>query len=78
MSRDELLRHLKINLENSINRMKQTTNKNRRDVTFAVGDMMFLKLHPYRQQSVFKCAHQKLESRFYGPYPVVQKINAVA
>jgi hypothetical protein len=78
MSRDELLRHLKINLENSINRMKQKTNKNRRDVTFAVGDMMFLKLHPYRQQSVFKCVHQKLESRFYGPYPVVQKISAVA
>jgi len=49
MSRDELQPHLKTNLENSINRMKKTADKNRREVTFAVGDMVLLKLRPYRQ-----------------------------
>jgi hypothetical protein len=58
--------------------MKQTANKNRKEVTFVVGDMVLLKLHLYRQQLIFKRVHQKLTSQFYSPYPVVQKISAVA
>lgn len=58
--------------------MKQTADKNRREVTFAVGDMVLLKLHLYWQQSIFKRVHQKLASQFYGPYLVVQKISTVA
>ncbi|KAF5480472.1 hypothetical protein F2P56_001220 [Juglans regia] len=77
-TRDEILRQLKANLEASINRMKQIADQKRRDVTFEVGEMVFLKLHPYRQQLVFKHAHQKLANRFYGLYPVLQEIGAVA
>lgn len=77
-ARDELLNQLKANLASSINRMKQTTDKSRKDVTFEVGELVFLRLHPYRQQSVFKRVHQKLASRFYGPYPIIQKIGTVA
>ena len=39
--------------------------------------MVFLKLHPYRQHSIFRQAHQKLESKFYGPYPI-KKVGVVA
>ena len=39
---------------------------------------MFLKLHPYRQQSIFKIAYQKLASKFYGPYPIEEKMGSVA
>ncbi|RVX01249.1 Transposon Ty3-G Gag-Pol polyprotein [Vitis vinifera] len=48
------------------------------DVTFDVGEMEFLKLHPYRQQLIFKRAHQKLVGHFYEPYPIIQKIGMVA
>lgn len=48
LSRDELLQHLKNNLEKSINRMKQLADQKRRDVSFNVGDLVLLKLQPYR------------------------------
>ena len=41
-------------------------------------DMVFLKLHPYRQHSIFRRAHQKLESKFYGSYPIKKKVGVVA
>lgn len=37
-----------------------------------------MKLHPYRQHTVFKRAHQKLASRVYGPFTILKKIGAVA
>ncbi|KAA8514958.1 hypothetical protein F0562_018255 [Nyssa sinensis] len=78
VSRDALLRQLKDNLSAANNRMKQQVDFKRRDIEYQVGDFVFLKLHPYRQQSVFKRAYQKLASRFYGPYQIEEKIGKVA
>ena len=77
-AQDELLRQLKCNVETSINRMKQITDKKHRDVSFEIRDLVFLKLHSYNQQTAFKWAHWKLASHFYGPYLVIQKIKVVA
>lgn len=78
INRDELLRQLKANIANSVNRMKQITDKKRRDVSFNVGEWVLLKLHQFRQQTVFTRVHQKLASRFYGPYQILKKIGHVA
>ena len=77
-SRDAILRQLKTNLHVATNRMKQVANSKRRNIEYQVGDMVFLKLQPYRQQSVFCRASQKLASRFYGPYQIEQRIGKVA
>ncbi|RVW24823.1 Transposon Tf2-12 polyprotein [Vitis vinifera] len=67
-SRDDLFHQLKLNLHQASNRMKQIADSKRRDIEFNEGDLVFLRLHPYRQQTVFKRASQKLAHRFYGPF----------
>ncbi|KAH9723902.1 hypothetical protein KPL70_007302 [Citrus sinensis] len=51
----------------------QRVDKRHRDVQFHKDDLVFLKLQPYRQTSVFKRAHQ-----IFGPYRVLEKIGTVA
>ena len=78
ISRDELLHQLKANLAKSINRMKQIADQKRRDIMLQISDWVLLKLHPYRQQIVFKRVHHKLATCYYGPYKIVDKIGLVA
>jgi hypothetical protein len=78
LHRDALLKQLKANLETSVNPMKQMAVRKRRDVLFEVGSWVLLKLHPYRQQSTFKRVHQRLASRFYVPYLILEKYGPVA
>lgn len=77
-TRDEILHQLKANLRAANNRMQQVANSKRQDFEFQKGDWVFLKLHPYRQHTVFRRAFQKLASRFYGPYQIEQRIGKVA
>ena len=65
-------------MQSAINHMKQLAYKKHWDISFEVGDLVFLKLHPYKQYTAFKHAHQKLARHFYGPYLVTQKIRIVA
>ncbi|KAH9753705.1 Integrase catalytic domain-containing protein [Citrus sinensis] len=78
LSRDELLRQLKQNLKMATNRMKQFADTKTRDVEFKEGDMVFLRLPPYRQTTVFRRAHQKLTSKYSGPYPILRRVGQVA
>ena len=58
--------------------MKQQADQHHSERTFQVGDMVFLRFHPYKQSSLKLKGHQKLAPKFYGPYKVLQKIGSVA
>lgn len=71
---DALLQQLKDNLNEKSNKMKQVADFKRQNVDYHVGDLFFLKLHPYRKQTVFRRSYKILASRFNGRYQFKLKI----
>lgn len=69
---------LKQNLTEVQARMKLYSDQHRTERNFEVGDEVYLKLQPYRQTSLALGKNMKLTAKYYGPYPVIQKIGAVA
>ena len=51
---EDMFKLIMSNLLQSQNRMTQQTNKKRSERMFSEGDLVYLKLQPYRQQSVHK------------------------
>ncbi|CAL5199682.1 unnamed protein product [Lathyrus oleraceus] len=72
------MQQLKQHLERAQVYMKNQADKKRIDVSLAVGDLVLVKLQPYRQHSVTLRRNQKLGMRYFGPFPVTAKIGSVA
>ena len=58
--------------------MKLQTDRHRTERSFQIGDMVFLKLQPYRQVLVSSGRPPKLNPKFYGPFQVVDTVGKVA
>jgi hypothetical protein len=59
------------------NRMKQQADQGHSEHQFAEGDQVFLRLQPYKQNSL-KAEHcQKLAPKFYGPYTVLKRVGKI-
>ena len=77
-AREEMLQLLKHHLRQAQERMKVQADKHRVDRQFKIGDLVYLKLQPYRQNSLADRQYRKLSARYFGPYRVEDKIGAVA
>ncbi|XP_061349609.1 uncharacterized protein LOC133294870 [Gastrolobium bilobum] len=78
VQRNELLHALKSHLIQAQNRMKNLADKKRKDHSFAVGDLVLVRLQPHRQVPVARRANHKLAKRFFGPFPIQKVISVVA
>ena len=76
--RDMILDELKHHLQRAQAKMKKQAGVHRREVTFSVGDFVYLKLRPYRMRSLAQRFNEKLSPRFFGPFKVLHQIGSMA
>ena len=60
------------------NQQKLYADRGRVERQFEVGDMVYLRLQPYRQSSLKQKGAKKLKPHFYGPYRVIRRVGQVA
>ena len=77
-TRAQMLHRIKEHLHQAQNRMKTFADKHMTERQFVVGDWVFLKLQPYRQQMVALKKNLKLTAKFFGLFQIVEKIGVVA
>jgi hypothetical protein len=68
---------LKDHLQREKNQQKVQEDKHRVDRTFEVGNLVYLRLQPYRQASIKRSGVEKLQPCFFGPYKVNRKIRVI-
>ena len=77
-TRDAILTDAKGHLAKAQQSMKNNVDKHLHDVEYNVGTSVFLKLRPYRQQSVARRVCQKLYAKYFGPYEILELIGKAA
>lgn len=76
--KQHMLTNLMENLTQAQGRMKKYADKKRLERQFDVGDMVYLRMQPYRMAAFGIRQGMKLTTKFYGPYRILEKIGRVA
>jgi ribosomal protein L21E len=77
-TRAETMEILRQQLLRAQQRMKKQADRHRSERHFEVGDLVYLKLQPFVQQSVEKRTCNKLSLRYFGPYKILARVGTVA
>ncbi|KAH0681164.1 hypothetical protein KY284_022249 [Solanum tuberosum] len=78
VERDQMLEVLRSNLMKAQSRIKSQDDSKRRDLSFNVGDVVYLRLQPYRHKSLAKRLSEKLSPRYFGPYKIVRRVGPIS
>ena len=78
LDRDETLRRLRTHMRTAQVRQKQVYDRGHRDQEYDIGDMVYVRVQPYRQVTLRPVRNQKLSHRFFGPFKVLERIGPVA
>ncbi|XP_026407927.1 uncharacterized protein LOC113303113 [Papaver somniferum] len=76
--RTAMLDILKDSLSVAQARMKFFSNQKRTERSFEIGDLVYLKLQPYRQASVSLRRNFKLSAKYYDPLPIISKVGQLS
>jgi hypothetical protein len=74
---EDKVAEIRANLKAAQSRQKSYADKRRRELSFEVGDHVYLKVSPIRGTRRFQ-VRGKLAPRFIGPFPILKKVGAVA
>ena len=58
--------------------MKQQVDKHKSKKEFKEGDLVYLRLEPYRKHSIKRLLNQKLSPRYFRPFPIAARVGKVA
>jgi hypothetical protein len=76
--RQQMLTQLKENLSQAQARMKKYADLKRTERKLDIGDMVYIKMQPYRMAAFGIRQSIKLTSKFYGPFRVLEQIGKLA
>ena len=75
--KQHLLTQLKENLVQAQARMKKYADSHRSERVFVVGDMVYLRVQPYRMAAFGLRQSIKLTSKYYGPFRILERIGSL-
>ncbi|XP_010525699.1 PREDICTED: uncharacterized protein LOC104803465 [Tarenaya hassleriana] len=76
--RDSILAELQANLSRAQVLMRTAADRRCREAEFSPGDLVFLKMRPYRMKTMAAKRNEKLGPRYFGPYPIERRVGKVA